>query len=564
MRQISYHAFKGLHNLIELHLAYNQINTLPVNAFKVFANGSLRVLDLSFNGLTGNFEDEHSFASVSTVTHLNLSYNPIETVGKWIHAFTNLQELKMNSLTSMLRIDFMEWTTPIDSLRHFSLRRPELFNILDFDRVSLAEKAPNLAILDLADTRIYEFTVIRNLSNLEYLDAYYSFGNFKYFEMSWSTNISYSGLKTLKLGYNKIKYIDKMQLNLTTPRLEYLDLTFNMIKTLQNASLETLLYLEHLKLDDNWLLSLDGILHLQKVKILQLAKNSISEIPSTFLDEINSLVTLDVSGNPFACTCAIEPFRKWILSDKTVYLYSYLGYICKTPENLAGTSVTEVKLDCSSYIELYVSIGVASGFLAVVLVSVLIKYRWHIRYRLFLLGRSCNCRKPNQPLENEGINNGMRYDCFVSFAYENDKDLNWVVSDLRKNMEEGIEPLRLCIGHARDFVPGTPLLEAVTEAIHNSRKTLVVLSPSYLESEWCYFETQHAWLRLLNEGQDVIILVLLDPIPDAKMTMWLRQFLCKKGYLKWPKDKPGQNLFFRCLRELIKKPNAVVDRRIDV
>ena len=131
------------------------------------------------------------------------------------------------------------------------------------------------------------------------------------------------------------------------------------------------------------------------------------------------------------------------------------------------------------------------------------------------------------------------------------------------NLEETHEPFRLCIGHARDFVPGAPLLESITEAIHNSRKTIIVLSPSYLDSEWCYFETQHAWLRLLNEGKDVIILVLLEPIPDANMTMWLRQFLCKKGYLIWPPGPAGQNLFFRYLRELLKTPTTV-NRRYDV
>ena len=176
-------------------------------------------------------------------------------------------------------------------------------------------------------------------------------------------------------------------------------------------------------------------------------------------------------------------------------------------------------------------------------------------------------KRKYRPLENdedEDVNlNRPKYDCFISYAHDSQSDLDWVLNDLRSNLEEGPEPFRLCIGHARDFIPGTPLLEAITGAIHTSRKTIVVLSPSYLESEWCYFETQHAWLRLLNEGQDVLILVLLEPIPDDKMTMWLRQFLCKKGYLRWPHNKAGQDVFFRYLREIIKKPTSV-DRRYDV
>ena len=129
-------------------------------------------------------------------------------------------------------------------------------------------------------------------------------------------------------------------------------------------------------------------------------------------------------------------------------------------------------------------------------------------------------------------------------------------------MEEGPDPITLCIGQARDYIPGANLIEAITDAIHNSRKAIIVLSPNYVASEWCYFEVQQAWLRLLNEGQDVVVMVLLDPIPDNKMTMWLRQFLCKKGYLRWPGDRAGQNLFWQYLREKIKQPTAV-DRRYD-
>ena len=73
----------------------------------------------------------------------------------------------------------------------------------------------------------------------------------------------------------------------------------------------------------------------------------------------------------------------------------------------------------------------------------------------------------------------------------------------------------------------------------------------------------YAWLKLLSEGQDVIIMVLLAPIPDDTMTMWLRQFLCKKEYIKWPGDQVGQNLFWQYLRQLLKKP-TLVNRRYDV
>ena len=52
-----------------------------------------------------------------------------------------------------------------------------------------------------------------------------------------------------------------------------------------------------------------------------------------------------------------------------------------------------------------------------------------------------------------------------------------MLNEMIPNLEEGPEPIRLCIGHARDFVPGANLFDSITDAIHQSRKTIVVLSP---------------------------------------------------------------------------------------
>ena len=410
-------------------------------------------------------------------------------------------------------------------------------------------------------------TVISNLNHLKYLDVSQSFSVFKNFENLWGEVMRLPQLQTLNLASNRID-ADSMRLNTTVPNVIHLDLSNNTIQTLSSEILKCLQKLQRLFLGGNHLVSLENLksrsLYLPVIQILDISRNSITEIPRSFLEVQNeTLNVLDAGGNPFACTCAIEPFQKWILSDSQVMLVPDNKYKCKTPPHLSGLSITQVKLDCDSHLAFYLTVSISCGLAFLLFLILTIKYKWHIKYRLFLF---LTWRRKYQPIENEvnGIGlNTIRYDAFISYAHENNRDLTWVLNDLRVNLEETPKPFRLCIGYARDFIPGTPLLEAITEAIHNSRKTIIVLSPSYLDSEWCYFETQHAWLRLLNEGKDVIILVLLDPIPDAKITMWLRQFLCKKGYLRWPPDGVGQKLFFRYLRELMKTPTDV-NRRYDV
>ena len=127
------------------------------------------------------------------------------------------------------------------------------------------------------------------------------------------------------------------------------------------------------------------------------------------------------------------------------------------------------------------------------------------------------------------------------------------MNNLQPCMEEGPEPVKLCI-KSRDFIPGHSLIESISENIHRSRKTILVLSPNFVESNWCHHEMEMAKMMLLDVNLDVIILVLLHIISENKMTLSLRQLLCKKEYLKWPKDRAGQRLFWQSLRQELKSP----------
>ena len=81
-----------------------------------------------------------------------------------------------------------------------------------------------------------------------------------------------------------------------------------------------------------------------------------------------------------------------------------------------------------------------------------------------------------------------------------------------------------------------------------------------MESEWCYHEMEMAQMRLLDEHLDVLVLVLLQEIPNDRITLSFQKILCKKKYLKWPKDRAGQRLFWQRLRQELKAP-VQVDHR---
>ena len=197
-------------------------------------------------------------------------------------------------------------------------------------------------------------------------------------------------------------------------------------------------------------------------------------------------------------------------------------------------SITAIDLDCRSKTAFFLSFTIPSALMHFVVIIILFSYRWHIKYKLFLLYRNYH---PFPDVDEDFEMLQLRYHAYVAYNENSAVDDAWVMNDLLPNMEEGPEPLRLCI-KSRDFTPGHFLSDSIDESIHQSRKT--ILTPDFVRSEWCYQEMQMAQMRLLDDNLDVLVLVLLNDIPENKMTLSLRKILCKTDHLKWPKDRAGQ------------------------
>lgn len=75
------------------------------------------------------------------------------------------------------------------------------------------------------------------------------------------------------------------------------------------------------------------------------------------------------------------------------------------------------------------------------------------------------------------------YDVFISYSHT---DNEWVRGELLPRLEQA--GLRVCIDY-RDFEIGVPSLVNMERAVDDSRHTLVVLTPNWVESEWTEFES---------------------------------------------------------------------------
>jgi hypothetical protein len=88
----------------------------------------------------------------------------------------------------------------------------------------------------------------------------------------------------------------------------------------------------------------------------------------------------------------------------------------------------------------------------------------------------------SKPPETPQSQDEFRYDVFISYSHH---DSPWMRDVLLPHLEG--EDLRVCIDY-RDFEVGAPSLVNMENAVDCSRKTLLVLTPNWVASEWTEFE----------------------------------------------------------------------------
>ena len=292
--------------------------------------------------------------------------------------------------------------------------------------------------------------------------------------------------------------------------------------------------------------------------------NMLSEIPSATQQQLIQLaervaprmIIVNLSNNSLSCSCSNIPFLNFMLQTKPSNLVftDYDKYICR---DQAGNLILLHKMNLHSLwfgclgSEVYVGIGVACAFVAIIITSLLVmtiyRKRWWFRYQYFLAHHVWKNHNKAETLDTP-----FEYDLFVSY---NQHDYQWVDKVLQPKLEDELG-LRLCLHH-RDFRLGEVITEQIVESVESSKKTLFILSKSFLASTWCHFEIRMAQSRLFTSGKDVILLALLEPLPDCMVSKTLKGLLETRTYVEWTEnDTYGQKLFWEKLYESVKAPIA--------
>ncbi|XP_046337424.2 toll-like receptor 4, partial [Haliotis rufescens] len=283
---------------------------------------------------------------------------------------------------------------------------------------------------------------------------------------------------------------------------------------------------------------------------LDLSKNKLQRLSKDTIRELDMLpnVTVNLRGNPIQCSCQALDFLRWMNANQNKF--SELSEMACEYDNGSSISMTklhqiveELTSECSPA-NAALGIVTASSCVCIVLiicVALGYRHRWSIRY-MYYIGRRRFWRQ--HPVE-EVLQ--YQYDVFVSYA---ESDRHVVIQEMIPELETKAG-LRMCIHH-RDFLPGEAIASNIVNAIDNSRKTLIVLSPAFLKSDWCVFEYHIALQSRVNRRQDNLLILMYEHVPVKDVPREMAVLLSNNSYLEYNTDVYGRDAFWQNLVESVK------------
>ncbi len=128
------------------------------------------------------------------------------------------------------------------------------------------------------------------------------------------------------------------------------------------------------------------------------------------------------------------------------------------------------------------------------------------------------------------------YDAYIAYSQH---DFDFVKDRLLTPLEK--VPFKICIPE-RDFGPGDFKSQNIIKGVKASKRTIIVLSQSFIKSGWCQFEFAQAHLKMLEDESFKLLLITIE---DPKMLqnapklirkcMNSRTYLMKDDQLFWEK-----------------------------
>ncbi|BFZ09773.1 hypothetical protein BsWGS_12812 [Bradybaena similaris] len=345
-------------------------------------------------------------------------------------------------------------------------------------------------------------------------------------------------LEFLNLSYN---VFGDMALNNRQPlfihlgNLKVLDLSFTNIWHISSNAFKNLHKLQFLYLQLNPLLKFSvHISHMHRLTFINLTNtNVVSLSPGTTnaLDRIkddNKNFTIDFSNNIVHCFCSKFKFVKWlkttnVLSNTTRITCTFEDGVKKTVDSLEDV-YDKLQKQCASHLEAF-SVIIAATFVLILAIigAIMFRFRWKLRYLYY------SAILHYKRGENKNDVEQFEFDVFVSYAHE---DHEFVEKTLYDELQK--RGFKVLI-HGLHFTAGEFITSNIVRAVQTSRRTLVVLTQSLVDSYWSGYEIQMANMEQSYTGRSVLLFLLMGNTP--RLPNDIRSHIARNTYIDFPNSE---------------------------
>ncbi|XP_036407779.1 toll-like receptor 1 [Megalops cyprinoides] len=383
---------------------------------------------------------------------------------------------------------------------------------------------------------------VQYMTSLQHLDV--SFNSLMYKEefgdCQWPLDIVH-----LNLSSNSL---DRSVFNCLPISTETLDLQNNQIDSLPDFLLR-LNALTMLDLSSNRLQDIPHCRFFKNLEVLLLSDNSLYTPTMSIVGSCPRLKAVDVSKNPFMCTCALRGFVGLQERYPIKLLHWPHFYRCSYPDSWRDTLLKDFHLPDVSCNAGILAAAILCPAVVIAIITLALCKRLDVPW---YLGMIWQWTRAKQRARNQENLEGFQFHAFVSYSQH---DADWVKNKLLPNLEED-RTLRVC-QHERNFVPGKTIVENIVRCVETSYRCIFVLSSHFVRSEWCHYELYFAQHQRLSRGSDSVILILLEPLPQylipSKFNQ-LKAMMARRTYLEWPQDSNKHKLFWAHLRAALQAP----------
>lgn len=599
-------AFIGLNNLHILILEYNNLNysiqSFPRGVFKPLV--SLKHLNIKFNYklIMQNFPDDviSDLKELNTLEVDAFDAFPVKGFGKGFSQLVKLTQLitgacimfTVNNKT-FENLQYLEYIDVngcvINTYEYCTLCNRKRLKYLDFSNI-LLERENIICLTDDLKSSTIDTLLLTNTSH--YLSSA---------PVTFINNMYRSGIRELYLNKNHYVEVDYFKYDPPPPTLSILDMSDNKLTSFEFD----ILYFSKLNLQNNTLgrflsshvymassrtnlkeinLSFNGIFELapsmfhnhpnlqlinvsnnlltgiafdlpddMPLQTLDLSYNKIRVIDKATMDVIDKLarkskLMINLSNNDLQCDCQAIYFLQWMVkneeyfSDRNIYKCMFQNGTIITLHPMKDI-VTQLQKQCESYTVLIVGISIAIVTSCIVLIGGLVyRYRWKLRY-MYYMTRSRYYRYHPVATDDEFV-----YNAFISYC---ESDTDFVVKECIANLEHNGNA-KLCI-HRRDFLPGEEITVNITNAIHESKKTICIITREFLKSYYCMFEFNMARMESIysRNGENILFLVFYEQILPRELPLVMLELVQQQSYIEYPNDEQGNVVFWDKIKNTI-------------